>query len=96
MARVNILIEVQDEPSVAVPLAQGIVDWLKAHLEAEGHTLDKNQIKFLCDRCGQMMRLHNRTLVCEACLRDEAEDAQLDRLHMAPAPVVLQPLEATF
>lgn len=89
MAQVDIYINVEAEARVGVPLAQGIVDMVKAQLDREGHTLRVNKIKFLCDRCGQPMVLRQKTLVCAGCLADEASERQLDELLMgSPAPVM--------
>lgn len=89
MAQVDIFINVEAEPKIGVPLAQGIVNMIKARLDQEGHTLRINRIKFLCDCCGEPMVLRQNTLVCDSCLADEAVERQLDDLLMgSPAPVM--------
>jgi len=94
MAQVDIFINVEAEPSVGVPLAQGIVDMIKARLDQEGHNLRVNRIKFLCDRCGEPMVLRQKTLVCDSCLADEASERQLDDLLMGSPVPAMDALEA--
>ena len=94
MAQVDVFINVEAEPKIAVPLAQGIVDMIEARLVQEGHTLRVGRIKFLCDRCGQPMVLRRRTLVCDGCLADEAGEWQQDVPHLGEPVPVLEALEA--
>ena len=94
MANVDVFVNVEAEPGVAVPLAQGIIDAVQAKISQEGHTLRRNKIKFLCDRCGEPMILRQNTLVCSGCLEDMTIERQMEEGYPLFAPGPVEPVEA--
>lgn len=80
MALVDVFINVVAEPRIAVPLAQEIVSLIEAKVARAGHTLRKNKIRFLCERCEEPMVLREKTLACDSCLGDEAEQQMIQRI----------------
>jgi hypothetical protein len=96
MAQVDIFVSVEAEPGIAVPLAQGIIDAVQAKISEAGHTLRRNKIKFLCERCGEPMVLRDGTLVCDGCLADMAIERQIEDGYPLFAPGPVQPAEAAI
>jgi hypothetical protein len=94
MAQVDVFVNVEAEPCIAVPLAQGIIDAVQAKIGEAGHTLRRNKIKFLCERCGAPMVLRDKTLVCDDCLADMAIERQIEDAVPLFAPGPVQPAEA--
>lgn len=97
MAEMQIFIMIKGEPEEAVPLVQESLAYLQERFSQAGHQVS-GKIRFNCVRCGQLMTLRDKTLVCDGCFADEERERQATHLKEQDfypgLPLPAEPLEA--
>lgn len=80
----------------AVELIKAVGAQVQAGLQETGHNLQL-KMQICCQRCGEVMTMRDKTLVCDPCIADEERERQMTHyeeadLYRLPVPA-LEPVE---